>query len=126
MQIVDSNVPVVLGLKSNINMNLVNPVYTVNKNWSTESIHDLMQKYEYLFHDIWSLHGRYAIKTDTDVSRVVAPPRRVSYALKEKVQDETKMIEEMDIISKVRIRLDQMELNKAITKGKDNEQWSIS
>lgn len=134
IQIVDDNVQPILGLKSSLDMNLVNRVYTVNRNQSTESVEGLLNEYDHLFHGIGCLPGKYDIKVDHRVKPVVAPPRRIPHTLKDKVREELQRMESMKIISKVetptrwvspivvvkkpsgkvRICLDPRELNKAI------------
>lgn len=115
-------------------MNLVNRVYTVNRSQSTESVEELLNEYDHLFHGIGCLPGKYDIKVDHSVKPEVAPPRRIPHTLKDKVLEELKRMESMKIISKVetptrwvspivvvkkpsgkvRICIDPRELNKSI------------
>lgn len=87
-----------------------------------------------MFHGIGCLPGKYDIKVDYSVKPVVAPLRRISHTLKDKVLEELQRMESMKIISKaetptrwvspivvmkkpsgkVRICLDPRELIKAI------------
>lgn len=101
IQIVDDNVQPILGLKSSLDMNSVNRVYTVNRNQSTESVEGLLNEYDHLFHGIGCLPGKYDIKVDHRVKPVVAPRRRIPHTLKDKVREELQRMESMKIISKV-------------------------
>ncbi|XP_052711017.1 uncharacterized protein K02A2.6-like [Crassostrea angulata] len=132
--IVDDDVQPILGLKSSLDMNLVNRVYTVNRLQCTESVEGLFNEYDHLFHGIGCLSGKYDIKVDHRAKPVVATPRRIPHTLKDKVREELQRMESMKIISKVetptrwvspivvvkkpsgkvRICLDPRELNKAI------------
>ena len=84
IQIVDQDVQPVLGLKSSIDLNLVNRVYTVN-NQSTESAEGMLDKPDNLFHGIGCLPAKYDIKIDPSIPPVVAPPRRIPHTLRDKV-----------------------------------------
>ena len=84
IQIVDQDVQPVLGLKSSIDLNLVNRVYTVN-NQSTESAEGMLDKHDHLFHGIGSLPAMYDIKIDPSIPSIVASPRRIPHTLRDKV-----------------------------------------
>ena len=93
-----------------------------------------MERYADVFQGLGCLDGDYHIKIDPAVSPVVHPPRRVPFALKNKLKSELERMEKIDAITKVteptkwvnsvvvtekknvkvRVCLDPRDLNKAI------------
>ncbi len=136
-QVVRGNYAEVIGLKTCVQMNLVQRVDTVdNKNKNEKQKTGTPQKkYEDVFDGLGCLEGKYHINLKQNVQPVVHAPRRVPIALRDKVKDELARMEKLGVIrksetpntwvnsmvtvlksdkKKVRICLDPKDLNNAI------------
>ena len=135
VHVVSSDVIPVLGLLSCIEMNLIQRVHNIESSTDTEeNAEELLKEYKHLFDGIGTLPGEYKIEIEDHASPTVHPPRRIPHMLKDKVKDELKRMEKMDVITKVeqptkwvnpmvvvkkpngdvRICLDPVDLNKVI------------
>jgi len=140
--IVDINATTVLGGKASSYFGLIKRLYTVqteeneliDSNEINEIPKDIKNKYADVFKGIGCIPGEHAITIDSTVKPVVHAPRKIPLALKDKVRDELKRMEENDIIvkqteptawvnsmvtvikpnNKVRICIDPKDLNRAI------------
>ncbi|KAJ8044099.1 hypothetical protein HOLleu_11471 [Holothuria leucospilota] len=123
------NVPTLLGQDSLEELNLVKRIYSAK----SETV-DIMSEFDDVFTGLGCVKDViHHIMVDPDVPPVVHPPRKVPVALRAKVKEELKRMEELDVIEKVtsptqwvssmvsifkndkvRICLDPKDLNKAI------------
>ena len=143
-QIMEQNVTTVLGGPTCEEMGLVKRVYTLNeKPESTKpsqvqmdkhNSEDILEQYQEVFSNgLGKLEGKHTIKVDLSVPAVVHAPRKIPFALRdkvrlelermekgviEKVTEPTDWVNSMVVVEKpnkvVRICLDPRDLNKAI------------
>jgi hypothetical protein len=86
----------IIGLKTCEQLNLIKRVISI-----TDVVPDFTEEYQDVFGDIGCLHGEYHIKVDPSIPPVVHPPRRVPFALKDKLRAELERMERLEIIEKV-------------------------
>ena len=108
----------VLGLPTCLEMSLVKRIYTVSsddKPTTTREANDkppdnkdqtrtsekIMAQYADVFQGLGCLDGEYHIEVDHSVRPVVHPPRRVPFALKNKLRAELERMEKLNVITKV-------------------------
>ena len=96
-QVVDKKVQPVLGLKSSVRLGLIKRVGEVKKMLNQ----DIQEKYADVFEGLGCIEGEQHIKIREDAQPVVHPPRKVPVALREKVKEELKRMEKLDVIEKV-------------------------
>lgn len=133
VQVADADVIPVLGLQSSTELKLIKSLQTIESD-NAQGPEKIMKDYEHLFKGIGTLPGQNEIKMDEHACPTIHPPRRIPHMLKDKVKDEQKRMERMDIITKVeqptkwvnpivvvkkpngdvRICLDSVKLNKSI------------
>jgi len=134
-QVVRGNYAEVLGLKTCMQMNLVQRVDAVDSGKQNKKPKTgLPEKYKDVFDGLGCLEGKYHINLIPNVQPVVHAPRRVPVALRGKVKNELKRMETLGVIRKcttpstwvnsmvtvmkpdksVRICLDPKDLNMAI------------
>ena len=66
------------------------------------SMSNILTEYPEIFHGLGKLKNyKHHIKVNESVSPVVHPPRRVPFAIYDKVKKELKRMESMDVIQKV-------------------------
>lgn len=155
--VVDTNSPPLLGLRSSLELGLVKFAHTVEAHTSTNvppvsspplkpevpvksqamSKESTLQEYGDVFQGVGLLPGECVIQTDPTVPPVVHAPRRVPFAIRDKLKAELDRMEKAEIITKVseptrwvnslvvvekpksgklRICLDPVDLNKAINR----------
>ena len=132
--VVETPGPVILGLPTSRDLNLVTLYCAVTKGVTINSTDDLKRAYPDRFQGIGNFEGHFHITTDPDVTPVVHAPRRCPIALKDEIERELDSMEEMGVISRVskptdwvsslvysrkssgrlRICLDPKDLNRAI------------
>ncbi|CAI5677306.1 unnamed protein product [Oreochromis niloticus] len=138
--VVDCNGPPILGFRACKALGLIKVVYAVTE--STEAGQptkalDIMNEYSDVFKGIGEFQGECSFTVDPTVAPVVCPPRRVPFALRDRVKSELDNMERDKIIQKVteptkwvnalvicenlkrpklRLCLDPRPLNKAITR----------
>ena len=129
-EVIDQDVPNILGLQTCVNMNLIQCQNAFNSHDT-----DPLESYRDVFKELGCLSDSdYHIKTDKTYQPVVHSPRRVPATLRLKIQAELTRMEELDVIEKVveptdweysmvtivkpngslRICIDPRDLNKAI------------
>ena len=104
--VVDSNNTVpIIGLKTSERLNLVRRVFKVNTSEledDAEFIVDyILDDYLDCFGDLGALNRTYHIELKDNVQPTVVPPRKVLFALRDKLKKELDRMEKMDVIEKV-------------------------
>lgn len=92
-QVVNLEVPNILGFTTCLQLNLVKRVLRINKNECTTSTstsnNDIFEQYSDVFTGLGCVKGvTHHIETDPVAKPVIHPPRRVSIALRQKVKNE--------------------------------------
>lgn len=105
-QVVNQEVPDILGLTTCLQLNLVKRVLTIDKSECIESTEteskDIFEQYKDVFTGLGCVKGVvHHIETDPAVRPVIHPPRRVSVPLRKKVKDELDRMERLDVIERV-------------------------
>ena len=100
-QVVNRNVPNILGLTTCLELNIVKRVLTIDENECTQSTVPLEQ-----YNDVFTGLGCvkdvvHHIATDPAVKPVVHPPCRVSAPLRQKVKDELDRMERLGVVERV-------------------------
>ena len=96
-EVIDQDVPNILGLQTCVDMNLVQRLDAINSHDT-----DLLESYSNVFEGLCCISNTdYHIKTDKAYQPVVHPPRRVPVTLQPKIQAELTQMEELDVIEKV-------------------------
>ena len=127
----DKSTPL-FGLKACLELNLISRLFSLNcENTSSEEI---LENYRDVFEGLGCLPTEYRIRLEKDAKPVINPPRKIPYALRNKVKNELDRLEKMRVIQKVteptewvnslvvvekpnkdvRLCLDPRELNKSI------------
>lgn len=127
----DKSTPL-FGLKACLELNLISRLFSLNcENASSEEI---LENYRDVFEGLGCLPTEYRIRLEKDAKPVINPPRKIPYALRNKVKNELDRLEKMRVIQKVteptewvnslvvvekpnkdvRLCLDPRELNKSI------------
>ena len=138
-----SDVVPVLGLQTCLDLNLIKRVFAVkdtsdetgtSKLSTQQTSEEIIKEYDDVFHGLGCLEGEYHIKTNPNVTPVVHVPRKVPYALRDKLKTEIERMENLGVIEnvveptewvnslvvveknngKVRVCLDPRDLNKAV------------
>jgi hypothetical protein len=100
----------VLGLQTCLELNLIKRVFAVNdtfddtgtSNLSTQQTsEEIIKEYDDVFQGLGCLQGEYHIKTNPNVTPVVHAPRKVPYALRDKLKTELDRMENLGAIEKV-------------------------
>ena len=96
-EVVDHDVPNILGLVTCIEMNLVQRIDTVTTKNTT-----LFEQYCDVFEGLGCVTNvSYHIRIDTTKTPVIHPPRRVPITLRPKIQEELAHMEHLNVIEKV-------------------------
>lgn len=131
-QIIESNLPAILGGESCAKMGLIRRLYTVGK--VTDSSSDIFINYKDVFTGLGCVPGLHNIKIDSAVPPVIHPPRKIPIALKDQIKTELDRMEQLGVVEKqteptdwvnsmvivqrpgkkLRICIDPQDLNKAI------------
>ena len=125
----------ILGVKACDRLGLVKRVYTISEGVKDpDSLENTIGQNSDLFEGLGCLPGEHKITVDKSVTPMITPCRKISFALHDKLRDELKRMEDMDVICKetehtewvspivivpkkdgnIRVCLDPMQLNKAI------------
>ena len=92
-EVVDHNVPNIVGLVTCIDMNLVQRIDTIGNN--------LFEQYYNVFEGLGCVTDiHYHIKIDPTETPVIHPPRRVPITLRPRIQNELERMESLDVIKK--------------------------
>jgi len=93
-EVIDHNVPNILGLTTCTQMNLVQRIDTIGNNHMT-----LFEQYSDVFKGLGCITVvRYHIRIDPTKTPVIHPPRRVPITLCPKIQEELACMESLDVI----------------------------
>uniref|UniRef100_H3AXF3 ribonuclease H n=1 Tax=Latimeria chalumnae TaxID=7897 RepID=H3AXF3_LATCH len=132
-QVADAMITPVLGLTTCLEMKLVQKMFTLTSdNEGNLEGTERMSEF-YVFNGLGCLEGEYRVNIDPSVRPVVHPPRKIPFALIDKVKRELDRMEELGVServdkqtnwvnsmvvvekpNKIRICLDPRDLNKAI------------
>jgi hypothetical protein len=125
----------ILGVKACDKLGLVKRTYTIeNCAKVTDSTSEMVDQNQDLFAGLGCIPGEHRLSLNTEVTPVVSPCRKIPFAMHEKLQDELKRMEDMEVICKetehtdwvslivivpkkdgqIRVCLDPIQLNKAI------------
>ena len=96
--VVETPGPVVLGLPTSRDLNLIALNCAVTKGVTINSTDDLKRAYPDRFQGIGNFEGHFHITTDHDVTPVVHAPCRCPTALKDEIERELDTMEEMGVI----------------------------
>lgn len=98
--IVDEDLPCILGLPGINELGLVKRVYNVNT--SEQCSDEIMEEFNDVFHGLGCITGvSHKIQIKEDAIPVVHPPRRVPVALREPLKQELERMEKLDVIQRV-------------------------
>ena len=120
-------------IKTCLEINLISRLYSLSELATSEEI---LEKFR-CFEGLGCLSTEYKIQLDKDAKPVVHPPRKIPFAMKNKVKDELSRLERIRVIEnvseptewvnslvvvekpnkKVRLCLDPRDLNKRILRG---------
>ena len=78
----------ILGLKSCLDLNLISRLYSLNLNSKTATSEEILDSYSDVFEGLGCIPTEYKIRLDKNAKPVVNPPRKIPYALKNKVKNE--------------------------------------
>ena len=96
-EVIDQDNPNILGLKTCVELNLVQQLDAVNNQTA-----DILDTYSDVFEGLGCItDASYHIKIDESAQSVVHPPRNVPVTLRPKIQQELKRMEKLNIIEKV-------------------------
>ena len=117
-----SNTVPIIGLKTSKRLNLVRGVFKVNTSESEDDA-ELFVDYipdDYLdcFGYLGTLNKTYHIELKDNIQPTVVPPRKVPFALRDKLKKELDRMEKMDVIEKVEKSTDWV--NAAVVVEKPN------
>ena len=96
--VIETPGPVVLGLPTSRDLNLIALNCAVTKGVTINSTDDLKRAYPDRFQGIGNFEGHFHITTDPDITPVVHAPRRCPIALKDEIERELDTMEEMGVI----------------------------
>ena len=97
-EIVKNKAIPIFGLKTCLELNLISKLYGLNKSATSEEI---LENFNDIFEGLGCLSTEYKIRLDKDANPVVHPPRKIPFALKNKVKNELSRLERMRVIQKV-------------------------
>jgi hypothetical protein len=99
-QVVDTDVPSLLGLKDCQRLELFKQVNTVNS-FKSENPEEIVKNYPDLFEGLGCIGNPHIIRTDPTVQPKVHPPRSVPLALRERLKEKLDQMEKQNIIERV-------------------------
>lgn len=102
--IVDCNGPPILGFKACKALGLIKVVYAVtDENKAEQPTHakDILSEYSDVFEGVGEFQGECSFRVDPNITPVVCPPRRVPFALRDRLKSELANMERDKIICKV-------------------------
>ena len=96
-EVIDQDVPNILGLKTRTELNLIQRLDTINNQTG-----DILDTYSDVFEGLGCItDASYHIKVDESARPVVHPPRKVPVTLRPKIQQELNRMKKLDVIEKV-------------------------
>ncbi|GFO40350.1 transposon ty3-i Gag-Pol polyprotein [Plakobranchus ocellatus] len=87
----------IIGLKSSVDLKLIKKLDAVQQNKSLEA---LLRQYNDTFGELGKMKTEYAMKVKDDVEPIVSTARKIPYAQREKVLNELKRMEKLEVIVK--------------------------
>ena len=108
----------ILGLKTCLNLNVIKLVLSVNGPQIAMTKESVLHEFQDTFTGLGELEGDVKVHLQPNSTPVIHPPRRVPFALKDKLQNELKRMEDLDVIEKVTIPTDWV--NSLVTVEKPN------
>ena len=101
-EILDQDVPSVLGLPTAIELNLIKHIYTVEEQTIPDNNTEFYEKYINVFNGLECVSNiLYHIDVDPSHQPVIHPPHWVPVMLRSKIQQELDRMESLDVIEKV-------------------------
>ena len=97
--IVYTAAPPVLGMRACLDLNLVKLIHLVDAQPPTHT--SILQEFSDVFEGIGLFPGECSFHLKPSATPVVCPPRRIPFALRDRLKDELDVMEKMDIIQKV-------------------------
>ena len=101
-QVVDSHVVPVLGLETSLELGLIKRIYTVDQsvqhNTEQRDSTRILGEYNDLFQGLGCVDLEYDIKIDPNISPVVHAPRRVPFALHDKLKAQLDKLVKQNVI----------------------------
>ena len=94
-EIVKNKATPIFGLQTCLELNLISRLYGLNKSTTSEEI---LENFNDVFEGLGCLSTEYEIRLDKDAKPVVHPPRKIPFALKNKVKYELSRLERMRVI----------------------------
>lgn len=89
----------ILGLKSSLDLDLIKLVLSVSEPFLTKE--SVLSEYKTAFNGLGALDGDITVHLKPNSTPKVHPPRRVPHALNDRVQEELKRMEKLDVIERV-------------------------
>ena len=101
-EILDQDVPSILGLPTAIELNLIKRIYTIEEQTTPDNNSEFYEKYKDVFDGLGCVSDvLYHIDVDPSCQPVIHPPHRVPIMLRPKIQQELDRMESLDVIEKV-------------------------
>ena len=97
-EIVKNKATPIFGLKTCLELNLISRLYSLSESATSEEI---LENFSDVFEGLGCLSTEYKIQLEKDAKPVVHPPRKIPFAMKNKVKDELCRLERMRVIEKV-------------------------
>ena len=97
-EIVKNKATPIFRLKTCFELNQISRLYSLSESATSEEI---LEKFSDVFEGPGCLSTEYKIQLNKDAKSVVHPPRKIPFAMKNKVQDELSRLERMRVIEKV-------------------------
>ena len=97
-EIVKSKATPIFGLKTCLELNLISRLYILSESATSEEI---LENFSDVFEGLGCLSTEYKIQFLKDAKPVVHPPRKIPFAMKNKVKHELSRLERMRVIEKV-------------------------
>ena len=98
LEIVKNKATPIFGLKTCLELNLISRLYSLSESPTSEEI---LENFSDVFEGLGFLSTEYKIQLEKDAKPVVHPPRKIPFAMKNKVKDELCRLERMRVIEKV-------------------------
>ena len=100
-QVVDAPVMAVMGLPTCLELQLVKKMFAVSSECDSERPEDILSEFAHVFEGLGCVKSDCKLEVDPSVRPVVDPPRKVPFAIRNKVKSELDKMEKNEIIKKV-------------------------
>ena len=91
----------ILSLKTSLELNLIKLTLSVEKPNVPLTKESVIEEYSTVFKGFGNLEGEVSIQLKENATPKIHPPRRVPYALKDRVKEELDKMEKLEVIEKV-------------------------